>query len=289
MTEGKDSIVREASANWPVARCLIAALVTLPLSASCGEGTVDAGASDVATSSSSGASGSSSGTTCPQIPGCTFYNAGFGCNGGCIGSSSSSSSGVVDATSGTADGADASAAGDSGSDGVSEAGDAGTDASADAMGDSGVQCGPKQCAPGLDCCDPSCGLCAQSGVCARIGPCAPVADAQPPIACGSQTCSAGQLCVYLSLGGPPANCMLTDDAGLCPSGSTYVATCPNLGNRPGCVTNTHPQPLSCVDIPSSCDASLQCACFPPGVCADAGAGAAVCALVDRQSLTCATQ
>src|SRR5258708_2420676 len=59
-------------------------------------------------------------------------------------------------------------------------------------------------------------------------------NADAAFACGTQTCTAGQLCVYSVGGGaaPPSNCVSTNDAGGCPNGFIYSVTCPNLGNRP---------------------------------------------------------
>jgi hypothetical protein len=102
--------------------------------------------------------------------------------------------------------------------------------------------------------------------------------------CGAQTCTSSQLCVY-ARGGGPASCSPTNDAGACPNGSTYMATCTNLGNQPGCVNDVE-SPISCVDTPASCGATPSCACLPSTVCP---VGTGTCQMVAGSSITCANQ
>ena len=59
-------------------------------------------------------------------------------------------------------------------------------------------------------------------------------------ACGDAACAGGQLCVYV--GGGPAQCSPLEDGGACHHGLVYMATCPNLGNQPGCGAGA-PRPL----------------------------------------------
>jgi len=84
-----------------------------------------------------------------------------------------------------------------------------------------------------------------------------------PVPCGASTCSGGQVCVYV--GGGPANCSPTDDAGGCGAGFSYMAACPNLANRPGCA-NSSPRPVSCVTLPAACRTAPTCACVPSTAC-----------------------
>lgn len=106
-------------------------------------------------------------------------------------------------------------------------------------------------------------------------------------ACGTQTCTAAQLCAYSYGGGGPANCSPTNDAGGCPIGFTYAPSCPNLANRPGCnAPLPPPAPVGCIDIPTSCGVAPTCACFPVTACP---AGTGSCQGVTARSLLCAAE
>lgn len=102
------------------------------------------------------------------------------------------------------------------------------------------------------------------------------------VACGATVCSGSQACVYVA--GGPADCTPTDDAGNCAAGLTYMGTCPNLSNEPGCA-NTTLQAVSCVTLPASCGAAPSCACLPANAC-PAGT---TCASVGPDSLVCGAQ
>jgi hypothetical protein len=94
------------------------------------------------------------------------------------------------------------------------------------------------------------------------------------IACGSSSCTSGQLCVHPSCGGgaPPQCDPLVQDGGQCPSGWTYEAQCPpGSGTHPGCVPPlcTPPEPF-CLDIPAGCAGTVGCPCLPSTVCNQSG-------------------
>src|SRR5690606_5971150 len=79
-------------------------------------------------------------------------------------------------------------------------------------------CGPTSCAPGLECCNASCGICAAPGeMCPRIA----CVDAGSSRACGADTCGGAERCC-------PG----------CTSGESFcfVGECPLLGcpPPPGC-------------------------------------------------------
>jgi hypothetical protein len=112
------------------------------------------------------------------------------------------------------------------------------------------------------------------------------ADADAGFACGAETCTAAQACVY-SYGGTPANCSPTNDAGGCPVGFMYSASCPNLANRPGCNAPTPPPtPVGCIGIPASCGVTPTCACFPTTACPG---GSHSCQSVTAHSVICGGQ
>jgi hypothetical protein len=88
-------------------------------------------------------------------------------------------------------------------------------------------------------------------------------DSSPTI-CGDASCASGQLCAY-QVGGP-VQCSPLDDAGGCPSPTSYMQTCPSLGNGPGCYANPPPWPLGCVAIAAACGSSPSCQCQSPDPC-----------------------
>ncbi|HEV3190726.1 MAG TPA: hypothetical protein VGY54_09540 [Polyangiaceae bacterium] len=112
-------------------------------------------------------------------------------------------------------------------------------------------------------------------------------DANTGFACGTNICTAAQACVYSSGGGPPANCSPTNDAGQCPTGFSYMLTCPNLGNGPGCnAPISTPAPMGCLDLPASCGVTPTCGCFPSTACP---VGTGSCQMVTAHALTCGAQ
>jgi hypothetical protein len=95
------------------------------------------------------------------------------------------------------------------------------------------------------------------------------------IACGGQQCGANQVCVHASCGGGvPAACTALQDGGTCPTGWTYMASCPNLGHA-GCAPPpcTPPAP-KCAAIPVGCGGTATCRCLPSDLCS-AGSCASV--------------
>jgi hypothetical protein len=101
-------------------------------------------------------------------------------------------------------------------------------------------------------------------------------DASAGVSCGSTVCPVGQACMQAA--GGPANCSPLGDAGGCPTGFSYRATCPNLANHPGCL-NSAPRPLGCVTLPASC---TMCSCVPSSTCPMGS----TCASVAPGSLLC---
>lgn len=75
----------------------------------------------------------------------------------------------------------------------------GTGAVAAAVPQSGEQCGNNTCAPGLVCCNASCGTCTPPGEkCSQLVCGMPVVPSS--VACGTSTCNVGELCCNPSCG-----------------------------------------------------------------------------------------
>jgi hypothetical protein len=133
----------------------------------------------------------------------------------------------------------------------------------DASGDvPQVSCFGQICAPGEMCCPgcaPGTGSCGQA--CTGVG-CPPTGDATGPIACGAQTCSDLQVCVYPVAGGV-AVCE-SNDAATCPSGWTPCSAAGSTGTVTGC-TPPSPPPY-CLNIPAACGGTPTCACLGSNVC-----------------------
>jgi hypothetical protein len=92
--------------------------------------------------------------------------------------------------------------------------------------------------------------------------------------CGDATCAANQICVQDYCGGGPVQCVAVGDAGTCPAGWQFRASCPATGAS-GC----DPPPCSdppprCADLPSACPGGLTCICL---------SGSSVC-----EGLSCAS-
>jgi hypothetical protein len=104
------------------------------------------------------------------------------------------------------------------------------------------------------------------------------------LACGSDTCTANQLCAIPSCGGAPPPCMALPDGGQCPSGWTTVANCP-LSGGPGCQPPpcTPPAP-HCVDIAAACNGAPACTCLPANVCQGGGS----CSFIGDGKVFCAS-
>jgi hypothetical protein len=64
----------------------------------------------------------------------------------------------------------------------------------------GVACGFVTCAPGYDCCNPSCGVCVQPGDNCDPAPCESRIQTPESDVCGRSTCSKGQFCCNPSCG-----------------------------------------------------------------------------------------
>jgi hypothetical protein len=62
-----------------------------------------------------------------------------------------------------------------------------------------VPCGPETCAPGLVCCNPSCGFCAEAGASCPQYSCASVLFPSSSY-CGTNTCNVGEVCCNPSCG-----------------------------------------------------------------------------------------
>lgn len=76
------------------------------------------------------------------------------------------------------------------------------------------------------------------------------ACAGEPIACGSTSCTGGEICVRPCCGGAPPQC-ITPDAGGCPAGTT-VGTCFRNGSpSSGCVEQCVPAAPFCRPTPTS--------------------------------------
>ena len=69
------------------------------------------------------------------------------------------------------------------------------------------------------------------------------------VACGSLTCTAGELCVHrCTCGGPAPSCNPPPDGGACPVGTTQ---CRTPGGAPGCAR-------ACMNPPPHCGAATEC-------------------------------
>jgi hypothetical protein len=152
----------------------------------------------------------------------------------------------------------------------------------DASADGGMQ-GSCPSDHSTSCVDCSGGIFCVAGVCPQ--PACPGTDAGPDagadsapadgggLACGSITCGSGQLCIQPSCGGGVSSCTPTDDAGSCPAGWSYTATCTIGGIRPGpgCTPPACTSPPGfCIDIPSACGTHPSCTCLPFDVCGSGG-------------------
>ena len=106
-----------------------------------------------------------------------------------------------------------------------------------------------------------------------------------PCAGSSTPCTAGQVCVHQTCGGPAAVCTPLPDGGQCASGWTRVDQCAS-GIGPGCEPPPcEPPPPHCADVPVACAGTPSCGCLTIGVCQGNGA----CLIVSGSQVTCGTE
>ena len=82
--------------------------------------------------------------------------------------------------------------------------------------------------------------------------------------CGSATCAGDQVCVHPCCGGAAPQCVMPDDAGTCPPG-TSMGPCFGAGGMQfGCSTQCTPPPPFCAPRPTSGCQGNTCAPCPSG-------------------------
>jgi hypothetical protein len=90
--------------------------------------------------------------------------------------------------------------------------------------------------------------------------------------CGDVTCGPTQVCVIQCCGGVPL-CDPRPDGGVCTTVNCTTAT-----GMPGCTRACTPPPRYCVDVNSTCGATLTCGCLPTGTC---------CSVISGRQALCA--
>lgn len=127
-------------------------------------------------------------------------------------------------------------------------------------------CGPTSCAPGLECCNASCGICAAPGeMCPRIA----CVDAGSSRACGADTCGGAERCCPGCTSGesfcfvgecPLLGCPPPPGCESCDLGERCCPSCP--GSPPICVGGTVCPEVDCpVPPPPGCES-----CAPGAPC-----------------------
>ena len=102
---------------------------------------------------------------------------------------------------------------------------------------------------------------------ARMAP----ADRGCSFACGTETCTADQVCVQPCACGAHPTCDPAPDGGVCPTGT--IDCIDERTSMAGCEYDCAPPPPYCAPLPRACDTAPSCGCFDADPCGIGGGGA----------------